>query len=295
MEKLTGFGDAYEEAIDLPNYKHEYIFKYLQISPSYWLAHQVITLGEKIRQEDLPRDFDKVEKTYRLLGDVYLKDFYEWWLSGASNAFASQKKKQVWIGIDPTKSKDRLIKEFEVFLSKLESKNSKSDEGLVFEVNKIRLSSLEDRFNLVHQRAWRNGKYWQKEPLWKLLRWGQYATERRKEIRINSKRKSSNVEVRAYLTMLASKNLKIALYIAENAARGKFPSQDPIETGLDFDWDRIADQSNDTPLDFEKIKKFKSEHKDYLKYMSPSRGHRKTCKKIKKPDLNEVLQRENED
>ncbi len=291
-DKLTGFGTGYEEAIDLPSYKHEYIFKYLQISPSYWLAHKVIALNKVIPKNALPKDFDKVLETYNQLGDVYLKDFHEWWLEGASKAFASEKKKQVWIGIDPRKSTDQLIKEFEVFLSKLDNKKALVEKGFVFETNKIRLSSLEDRLNLVHERAWRNGKYWQKEPLWKLLRWGQYPTERRKEIRINSKKKSSNVEVRAYLTMLASKNLKIALYIAENASRGKFPSQDPIETGLDFDWDRIADQSNDTPLDLDKIKKFKSEHKDYMKYMSPSRGHRKTRKKIEKPDYAEVLQKE---
>ena len=92
--------------------------------------------------------------------------------------------------------------------------------------------------------------------------------------------------------MLASKNLKISLYIAENAARGRFPSQDPIETGLDFDWDRIAQQSNDTPLNLEKVQKFKSENKDYMKYMSPSRAHRKTRKKLKKPDFNEALEKE---
>lgn len=291
-ENMTGFGSAYEEAIDLPNYKHEYIFRYLQISPSYWLAHRVIALGEIIPTQELPKDFDKVLDTYRLLGNVYLKDFYEWWLEGSSKGFASQKKKQVWIGIDPSKPRDKLIKEFEIFLSKLETKNQQHPQGIVFEVNKIRLSSLEDRYNLAHERAWRNGKFGAREPLWKLIRWGQYPTERRKEIRINSKKKSSNVEVRSYLTMLASKNLKIALYIAENAARGKFPSQKPIETGLDFDWDRIAQQSNDTPLNFEKIKKFKAENKDYMKYMSPSRAHRKTRKKIKKADFNEVLEKE---
>ncbi len=291
-ENMTGFGSAYEEAIDLPNYKHEYIFRYLQISPSYWLAHRVIALSETIPTQELPKDFDKVLDTYRLLGNVYLKDFYEWWLEGASKSFASQKKKQVWIGIDPSKPRDKLIKEFEIFLSKLETKHQQQPQGIVFEVNKIRLSSLEDRYNLVHERAWRNGKFGAREPLWKLIRWGQYPTERRKEIRINSKKKSSNVEVRSYLTMLASKNLKIALYIAENAARGKFPSQEPIETGLDFDWDRIAQQSNDTPLNFEKIKKFKAENKDYMKYMSPSRAHRKTRKKIKKADFNEVLEKE---
>jgi hypothetical protein len=39
-----------------------------------------------------------------------------------------------------------------------------------------------------------------------------------------------------YLTMLMSKHLKEALYISENAARGRFPSREPLENCLEFDY-----------------------------------------------------------
>lgn len=292
-KKLNGFGAGYEAVVDLPNYKHEYIFNYLQISPSYWLAHRVVALGEVIPEVDLPKDFDEVMATYQKLGDVYGKEFYEWWLAGAYNAFTTEKKKLLWLGIDPTKTESQLRQDFEDFLSKLESKKQTSQQDkIVFEVNKIRLSSLKVKHDLVHERAWRAGKYWQKEPLWKLARWGQYPTEKRKDIRINTKRKSSNVEVRSYLTMLVSKSLKAALYLAENAARGKFPCQDPLTTALEFDFERIADQANAYRPDWNKLDEFKKQNKDYMKYMSPSHGRKKTRKKVPKLDIDEVFAKE---
>ena len=279
------------DALDLPNYKHEFMFSYLQISTSYWLAHRVIGLGENIAEAELPADFDQVLNTYRLIGNVFQKEFYEWWLEGGKDVFATNKKKLFWLGIDPNKSREVLQKEFDAFLNKLDA-NSQTSDKIVFQVNKIRMDSLDHRHDLVHERAWRLGKHWEKEPLWKLIRWGQYPSERRKEIRINSKRKSSNVEVRAYLTMLASKSLKIALYIAENAARGIFPSQEPLESALDFEYERIADQANDFMPDWDKIAAFKKQHKNWLKYMSPSAALRKARKKPRKFNLQDTLEEE---
>jgi hypothetical protein len=294
MDKnIPKLGSGYEEGIDLPNYKHEYMFYYLQISPSYWLAHRVISLGEVIPANELPKDFAQVLDTYKKLGDVYQKEFYVWWLGGAKNAFAANKKKLLWLGVDPNKTEAQIRKDFEEFLSRLESKKkSKQQDKIMFEVNKVRLASLHNRFYLVHERAWRAGKYWQKEPLWKLIRWGQYPSERRKEIRINTKNKSSNVEVRSYLTMLASKNLKLALYTAEHAARGVFPSQEPIDTGLGFDYDRIAEVEATYNWDHEKVEEFKKSRKDYMKYLSPAHGHKKARKKMPKASFNDALAKE---
>lgn len=290
---LNKLGSAYEEVADLPNYKHEYMFNYLKISPSYWLAHRVIKLGEKIPANELPKDFEQVVDTYKKLGNVYQREFYEWWLEGAYKAFGVNKKKMLWLGVDPNKAEAEIRKDFEAFLSKLESKKqSKQQHKIVFEINKVRLTSLHHRYDLVHQRAWRAGKYWQKEPLWKLIRWGDYPTERRKEVRINTKKKSSNVEVRSYLTMLASKNLKIALYTAEHAARGVFPSQDPIDTGLDFDYERIADLEAAYDWDYQKIVEFKKSRKDALKYISPAFGNKKARKKLPRESLDETLTKE---
>ncbi len=292
-KKLNKLGSAYEEVADLPNYKHEYMFNYLKISPSYWLAHRAIELGERIPANELPKDFEQVLDTYKKLGNVYQREFYEWWLEGAYKAFGVNKKKMLWLGVDPNKTEAEIRKDFEAFLSKLESKKqSKQQDKIVFEINKVRLTSLHHRYDLVNQRAWRAGKYWQKEPLWKLLRWGDYPTERRKEVRINTKKKSSNVEVRSYLTMLASKNLKLALYTAEHAARGVFPSQDPIETGLDFDYERIADLEASYDWDFQKIVDFKKSRKDALKYISPAFGNKKARKKLPRESLDETLAKE---
>lgn len=292
-KKINKLGSGYDEGVDLPNYKHEYMFYYLQISPSYWLAHRVIKLGEVISANELPRDFDQVLATYKKLGDVYQREFFEWWLGGAKNAFATNKKKLLWLGIDPSKTEAQIRKDFEAFISKLESKKqSNQEDKIVLEVNKVRLASLHHRHGLVHERAWRAGKYWQKEPLWKLMRWQEYPTERRKEIRINTKKKSTNVEVRSYLTMLASKNLKLALNTAEHAARGIFPSQDLIDTGLDFDYERIADLEATYDWDYEMITAFKKSRKDYMKYLSPAHGHKKARKKLPKASFSDVLQKE---
>jgi hypothetical protein len=292
-ENATKLSSEYGDIADLPNYKHEYMFYYLKISPSYWLAHRVIKLGEVIPANELPEDFEKVLDTYKKLGDVYQIEFYEWWLGGAKNAFATNKKKLLWLGVDLSKTEEQIRIDFELFLSKLETKKqSKQQDKIVLEVNKVRLVSLHHRHDLVHERAWRAGKYWQKEPLWKLIRWGQYPSERRKEVRINTKKKSSNVEVRSYLTMLASKNLKLALNTAEHAARGIFPSQDPIDTGLDFDYERIADLEATYDWDYEKITAFKKSRKDYMKYLSPAHGNKKARKKMPKTSFDEVLQKE---
>lgn len=292
-EKLNKLGSAYQEVADLPNYKHEYTFNYLKISPSYWLAHRVIELGERIPANELPNDFEQVIETYKKLGNVYQKEFYEWWLEGAYKAFGANKKKILWLGVDLNETEAEIRKDFEVFLSKLESKKqSKQQDKIVFLINKVRLTSLHHRYDLVHQRAWRAGKYWQKEPLWKLIRWGGYPTERSKEVRINTKKKSSNVEVRSYLTMLASKNLKIALYTAEHAARGVFPSQDPIDTGLDFDYERIADLEASYDWDYQKIVDFKKSRKDALKFLSPAFGNKKARKKLPRASLDEMFTKE---
>ena len=294
MDKKTiDLGSGYEDFVDLPNYKHEYFFYYLKISPSYWLAHRLIALGETIPSNELPKNFEQVLATYRKLGSVYQLEFYEWWLEGAYKAFGVNKKKMLWLGVDPNKSEAEIRNDFEAFLSKLESrKQSRQQDKIVFEVNKVRLASLHHRYDLVNERAWRAGKYWQREPLWKLIRWGEYPTERRKEIRINTKKKSSNVEVRSYLTMLASKNLKLALYTAEHAARGVFPSQSPIDTAKDFDYERIADLEASYEWDYSKITEFKKSRKDAMKIISPAHGQKKSRKKIPKIMIDEVFAQE---
>jgi hypothetical protein len=92
--------------------------------------------------------------------------------------------------------------------------------------------------------------------------------------------------------MLASKNLKLALNTAENAARGKFPCQDPIDGLKEFDYERIAKLEVTYEPEIGKIKAFRNKNKDNKKYISPSQGHKRTRKKIPKFNIDEAMKKE---
>jgi hypothetical protein len=110
-------------------------------------------------------------------------------------------------------------------LAKLDGREKKTPTSKIqFEVNKIRVTSLHNRFQLVLAKAEFFQNKIKKEQLWKLAKYIGINSTKTKEIRLNSKKTSANLETRTYLSILASKNLSDALCIAENAARGKFPS-----------------------------------------------------------------------
>lgn len=64
-----------------------YLFLLLRVSPSYELARR-IQLGPLTQEdhESLPNDFEDVLKTYEILGDVYQVTFTKWWLGRGRHA-----------------------------------------------------------------------------------------------------------------------------------------------------------------------------------------------------------------
>ena len=107
-----------------------------------------------------------------------------------------------------------------------------------------------------------------------------------KEIRLNSKKTSANLETRTYLSILASKNLSDALCIAENAARGKFPSLEPIKTGLKFDYVTIKRQQDlYAKRTWAILVEEEKNKQEYGKILSPSNA----SKKIKAIDEGDML------
>ena len=278
MKNLFGFGSGWRQVTGNANYKHEYIFYYLMISPSYWLAHRQVHLNESIPESELPDDFDDVLTMYKKLGDVYSKHFIEWWDQTGKDLFAEKNTKdRILISIDPTKPKQELLDDFMELLAKLDNREKKTPSSKIqFQVNKIRLSSLHNRYQLVLAKAEFFQNKIKKEQLWKLAKYIGINSTKTKKIRLNSKKTSGNIETRTYLSILASKNLSDALCIAENAARGKFPSLEPIKNGLKFDYVTIKKQQDlyakrtwDLLLAEEKNKK------DYGKILSPSKSSRK--------------------
>ena len=289
MKNLFGFGSGWRQVTGNANYKHEYIFYYLMISPSYWLAHRQLHLNESIPESELPDDFANVLAMYKKFGDVYSRHFIEWWDQTGKDLFAEKNTKdRILISIDPTKPKQELLDDFMELLAKLDSREKKiQSEKIQFQVNKIRLSSLHNRYQLVLAKAEFFQNKIKKEQLWKLAKYIGINSTKTKKIRLNSKKTSGNIETRTYLSILASKNLSDALCIAENAARGKFPSLEPIKNGLKFDYVTIKKQQDlyakrtwDLLLAEEKNKK------DYGKILSPS----KSSRKIKGVNENEMLE-----
>ena len=94
---LTDRHDRVEKAVALSRRKYELsivadwrypqFFQFLQLSPSYRLAH-LIAQGKLDRQKCvLPKDFEVVEATYAAFGDVTRTSFWDWWLKTAQYQF----------------------------------------------------------------------------------------------------------------------------------------------------------------------------------------------------------------
>jgi hypothetical protein len=82
----------YDQPDDLPqDGRYEFWPQFLQISPSYQLAHE-LWCG-RATTDQIPthvQDFDLVLKTYEHFGDVFNRSNREWWREVASTLFAPQ-------------------------------------------------------------------------------------------------------------------------------------------------------------------------------------------------------------
>jgi hypothetical protein len=77
-----------------PTTGFQLMFEFLRLSPSYELARKHRTRGLSQRETaSLPADFDQVLKTYDLLGDVSTDFFRSWWLKRGLRVFGNPYKK----------------------------------------------------------------------------------------------------------------------------------------------------------------------------------------------------------
>lgn len=77
-----------------PTAGFQLMFEFLRLSPSYELARKHRTKGLNQRETaSLPSDFDQVLKTYDLLGDVSTEFFRSWWLKRGLQVFGNPYKK----------------------------------------------------------------------------------------------------------------------------------------------------------------------------------------------------------
>ena len=69
------------------DWRYPEFFNFLQVSPSYRLAHRIATGRLDRRAATLPMDFAVVEETYRAFGDVTQAYYWDWWIKTAQYQF----------------------------------------------------------------------------------------------------------------------------------------------------------------------------------------------------------------
>jgi len=273
MEKIVGIGEWWKEFHLHGSFRHELFFRYLQISPSYQLAHRVLKQKSGISKCKYPVDFKEVCKTYSELGNVFDSLFIEWWNSvGRSLPMTGSDRRRLVMSIDPGESLRVLIEQFTKIVKSYQSEKSRNRRIEIL-TNKIQHRSLRERLCLVMAKA-QTVKDENRVENWRLAVECELASSKLKGLEFESKKTQKNVVAREYLSMLVSKNLKEALVISENAARGKFPSLEPIETGLSFDYEQIMEIDRADSNRLVKILATRGRN-DFISHLDPSRSRRK--------------------
>ena len=222
--------------------KEEVFFEFLLMSPSFQLAYKLRTQGlNKEEKSLLPSDFNRVLEIFDLCGNIFETDFDSWWEDRGRDLLRSSNQYEDLIAypVDLSKSANILIKEFTNFVSEVKSlRKSKPTSPITILTNKTRLQALHLRLALVNDKGrleWKSGK---KIENWRLGVEVNIKSKWTTELKTATKNTIDNLEARTSLGILVSKHLKEALYMAENAARGVFPSVEAIDTGLTFDFEK---------------------------------------------------------
>lgn len=262
-----------------PTAGFQLMFEFLRLSPSYELAHKHRTKGLNQRELALlPADFDQVLKTYDLLGDVSTDFFRSWWLKRGLQVFGNPYKKprihcvgvleasksieldsisssitsflnnerneeglnaSILLSVPLTLKRSDLLKQ----ISKLISENRDIDTE-VDKQPKLKLVSKRLRADVLFKGL---RLLWLKsaKPNWELWRLGakaQLSESYSNVLDPNSPKKSKTIiekDDRIIMSKITSRYLTKYEAIAENAARGLFPTDRPVFS-VAYDYPLIA-------------------------------------------------------
>ena len=87
LERLIEISRKRYELQIKADWRYPQFFDFLQVSPSYRLAHRLATGTLKRNEVELPSDFEVVENTYKAFGAVWEIDFWKWWIDRAQYQF----------------------------------------------------------------------------------------------------------------------------------------------------------------------------------------------------------------
>lgn len=212
MKNNQNIGEMHRLEHGLHFDEHEFFYEYLLISPSYQMAHQVMNgeIKDAARIESVA-NWDKVLQTYALCGDVYSMPFLKWWDSIGRGIFYTQQSDGTYL----------------------------HQGSFALLTNKVNVLTLVKGYVLVNNKSSTERFEGKRIENWRLGVESNVPSKWTQQLKRNSKKTHDNLEARTTLGILVSKKLKEALYLAENAARGEFPSITPVASGLEFDYDQI--------------------------------------------------------
>jgi hypothetical protein len=209
MKNYQSFGDQYRLERGIPYQEHEMFHEFLLISPSYRLAHTVAS-GLPIDQSVINgiADWETVLNIYKSCGDIYSVPFIQWWDATGRDLFYTQQSSGAYV----------------------------HQGSLTLLNNKINETTLIEALCLVNDKARLQRKEGKRIENWRLGVEVHLKSKWVSQLQGNVKKTVSNDEARRALGALVSRKLNQALSIAENAARGMFPSDQTLEAGLEFDY-----------------------------------------------------------
>ena len=262
MAKSLAFGEKANQLRFMPTFEHELFFYFLLMSPSYQLAHK-LKRKKILKGIEIPKDFDKVKKTYELIGDIYSATFEDWWQGGGYKLFEYQTKvKKLAISVDLSKPQIETLKEIQATIKNAydSNKNLKSNQKISFVKNKLHYSSLNDRKNFLINKAVANFKLGKEVEHWRVAVKSRVLSKWIEGLTFDSKPTQENLKARVALGELSSKLLKEGWFLSENAARLDFPSCQPNSNAMPFDFIQLKDvMFNYGALEIKMLERYKDQ------------------------------------
>ena len=238
-------------------------FNFLQISPSYRLAHLVATGKIDRSTAVFPNDFALVETTYSAFGDVSRTYFWEWWFTTAQYEFreslpptprtilkldldqhatdevissaqaaladyvkvdrmAQGSSATLVIALPLHADRKSMLQNLNKLLDQAYAEGDRSIAIARWEIirNKMRKSMIDKARQVLRSRA-----SYPDEPL---VRIGERTKVSPKNAVDSHEKGKGAADAKRLLQILTSRHLNRAYLLAENAARGRFPSLDPL-------------------------------------------------------------------
>jgi len=258
-------------------------YQYLLISPSYYQAHLYRTTdGQKPPVEERVADLDSVLAVYDVAGDVFTQPFEIWWERSGAKLFKNADRTVIGVEVDQAQSREYYL---EVFQKELDEFLAASRQPLVFLNGGAQERSMMTRLIMVQAMTLYPVVYNTPVERWRLaLALGLSPDYRGADgnLRPDSEPSVLDADDRNQLDVQAHNNLKAAINIAENAARGRYADANQLGAHLEFNFELLSTilannyeqelELSDTDLEYMRAGETRSRVLRW--YENPMRGRR---------------------